>query len=90
MIDTKLVDPNLVLQYAISKSLVDSVKYSLNNQANVNGTIYDDEKTFLNLALEAGNLQVIDLLLKAGADPKIDMCLTQLLSWNIILVLLAR
>jgi tetratricopeptide (TPR) repeat protein len=60
------------LREAITAGDVEKIKFSVENGADVN-TVYDDESTPLNEAVEksSGSTDIVSLLLKYGANPKL-------------------
>lgn len=62
-----------VLQQAISEEKTEAVRLLLENGADVNYRVSDEDLTPLMYAINAGNREMVRLLLEKGADPKQTM-----------------
>lgn len=60
---------SIALEYTINQNWLEGIQYLLSLDINVDFQYSDDELTPLGMAVNAGNIDIIKLLLEAGASP---------------------
>jgi ankyrin repeat protein len=71
-IDSKTYDDETILHIAAERGSVDILKFGISEKLNVNARTHFCQETPLHLAVQENQTECVNLLLAAGADPKLE------------------